>query len=127
VAKAADPKKAAKEVLAKEAVAQTHEETTGEKEEDAGAAFVAAVEALCRDMDQIAARAKSLKDSPLSYTMHVDSAVAQVQAARQTLWQGRPAYSCPYCKGEGCDVCKRTGRVKKATFESGTKAMDGQS
>jgi len=110
VAKAADPKKAAKQVLAK----AEEKPGEGDKEEDAGAEFVAAVEALCRDMDQLAARIKSLKESPLSYTMHLDSAAAQVQAARQTLWQGRPAFSCPYC-------------VKKATFESGTKAMEGQS
>jgi hypothetical protein len=78
-------------------------------------------------MDQIAARLKALKESLFSYCMHVDSAVSQVQAARQTVWQGRPAYSCPYCKGDGCDVCKRTGRVKKTTHDSGTKAMEGQS
>lgn len=127
VAKAEDPKKAAKEVLAAEATAQAHEEATGEAEVDPANAFVSDVETLCRDMDQIAARLKALKGSPLSYCMHVDSAVSQVQAARQTIWQGRPAYSCPYCKGAGCDVCKRTGRVKKTTFDSGTKAMEGQS
>lgn len=127
VATAADPKKAAAQVLAEEAVAVAHEESDGEKEADPAAAFVSDVEALCRDMDQIAARLKALKGSPLSYCMHVDSAVSQVQAARQTIWQGRPAYSCPYCKGEGCDVCKRTGRVKKTTHDSGTKAMEGQS
>jgi hypothetical protein len=45
VAKAADPKKAAKEALAAEAVAVAHEEQTAEKEADLAAEFVGAVEA----------------------------------------------------------------------------------
>lgn len=92
---------------------------------DEGAEFVTAVESLCRDMDQIAARMKALKASRFSYSIHIDSAVSQVEAARKTLWQGRAAHMCPYCKGEpdGCKPCNNTGRVKKNTFDSGTAAV----
>lgn len=92
---------------------------------DEGAEFVATVETLCRDTDQIAARMKALKPSHFSYSIHIDSAISQVEAARKTLWQGRPAHVCPYCKGEpdGCKPCNNTGRVKKTVFDSGTKAV----
>jgi hypothetical protein len=121
VAKAKDPKKAAREALAKPRLC----EPEGEEAEkpDHGAEFVATVETLCRDMDQIGVRLEALKASPFSYSIHVDSAASQVKAARQTLWQGRPAHTCPYCKGEGCKTCHTTGRVKRSTFDSGTKAV----
>lgn len=93
---------------------------------DAGAEFVAAVETLCREMDQLAARMKALKASPFSYAIHIDSSAAQVEAARKALWQGRPAHPCPYCRAEvspTCRACKGTGRVKKTTYDSGTAAM----
>lgn len=91
---------------------------------DRGAEFVAAVETLCRDMDQIAGRMKALKESPYAHSIHIDSAVSQVEAARKTLWQGRPAHACPYCAGEDkdCKACKGTGRVKKTVFDSGAAA-----
>jgi ParB-like chromosome segregation protein Spo0J len=119
IAKAADPKKAAKEELAKQ------EETpeTPETPADEGAEFVKAVETLCREMDQVAARMKALKSSRFAYSINIDSSVSQVQAARQTFWQGRPAHPCPYCSAEGCKACAMTGRVKKATHDSGREAM----
>jgi hypothetical protein len=122
VAKAKDKKKAAKDAIAKAKATEPEAEATPA---EPGAEFVATVESLCRDVDQIAARMKALKESPLAYSIHIDSAVSQVEAARKTLWQGRPAHICPYCKGQGCDTCKKTGRVKKNTFDSGTKAMGG--
>lgn len=134
VAKAKDPKKAAREALKKKPAAS---ESPTDAEQEAAiaaleadtkpdpAAFVAAVETLCRDIDQIARRMKELKTSPLSYPMHVDSAVSQVEAARKTLWQGRPAHECPYCHGEGCKTCNGTGRVKKTTYDSGMEAVGG--
>ncbi len=95
---------------------------------DPGAEFVDAVEAICRDADQLAARMKALKASPFAYSIHIDSSVSQVEAARKALWQGRPAHVCPYCRGEDkgektCKACQGTGRVKKTTFDSGTKAV----
>lgn len=93
---------------------------------DEGGQFVATVEALCRDADHIVARMKALKASPYSHSIHVDSAVAQVEAARKTLWQGRPAHPCPYCKAEprpACRACRGTGRVKRSTFDSGRAAV----
>lgn len=92
---------------------------------DPGDEFVASVETVCRDADQLAARMKALKASPFAYSIHVDSAVSQIEAARKTLWQGRPAHVCPYCKGadDKCRACQGTGRVKKTTFDSGTKAV----
>lgn len=116
IAKAADPKKAAKEELAKQ-------DETPEPPADEGAEFVKAVETLCREMDHVAARMKALKSSRFAYSINIDSSVSQVQAARQTFWQGRPAHPCPYCSGEGCKACAMTGRVKKATHDSGREAM----
>lgn len=117
VAKAKDPKKAAKEELAKKPDPETPA--------DEGAEFVKEVETLCRDVDQIAARMKALKSSRFAYSINIDSSVSQVEAARKTFWQGRPAHPCPYCAGEGCKTCANTGRVKKATHESGKEAMGG--
>jgi len=116
IAKAADPKKAAKEELAKQ-------DETPETPADEGAEFVKAVETLCREMDQVAARMKALKSSRFAYSINIDSSVSQVQAARQTFWQGRPAHPCPYCSAAGCKACAMTGRVKKATHDSGREAM----
>jgi ParB-like chromosome segregation protein Spo0J len=94
VAGAKNPKKAAKESLAEEAVAAAHEEQTGEKEADPAAEFVASVESLCRDMDQIAARLKALKESLFSYCMHVDSAVSASPRRSHAARRRR----CRYCR-----------------------------
>ena len=127
VAQADDPKAAAKEVLRREEGAVTRPDEPVGSESAGGEAdgFVAAVESLCRDVDQIAARMKSLKSSRYAYSINVDSSVAQVEAARKTLWQGRPAHVCPYCKGEGCKTCAQTGRVKRSTYDSGREAIGG--
>lgn len=109
------------------------EDAPGEEQEEAresldqGKEFVVSVEDLCRDIDRVAARMKGLKASRFCYSMHVDSAVAQVEAARKTLWQGRPSHVCPYCKGEpdGCRACNNTGRVKRSTHDSGVEAVGG--
>lgn len=90
---------------------------------DEGKQFVGEVETLCRDVDQIAERLKALKESKFSYSIHVDSALQQIQAARSTLWQGRPAHVCPYCKGEGCKPCAQTGRVKMTSLKAGKEAV----
>lgn len=93
---------------------------------DEGVAFVGEVETLCRDMDQLAGRMKELKKSKYGYSIHVDSAVQQVEAARKTLWQGRPCESCPYCEAnetDGCKTCNGTRRVKKATADRGREAV----
>jgi hypothetical protein len=126
VAKAKDPKKAAKEALKKKGDKPAPaEEKKKDESPDPGAEFVSEVETLCRDIDQIAARMKELKKSKFSYPIHVDSAVSQVEAARKTLWQGRPAHVCPYCKGAGCKPCNGTGRVKKTTYDTGRDAVGG--
>lgn len=120
IAAASDPKQAAKEELAK----QEEEEP---EEIDHGAEFVASVETLCRDMDSIAKRIKELSGQRFAYSIHLDSAASQVEAARKTLWQGRPAHTCPYCSGEGCKACNGTGRVKRSTYDAGREAMGDQS
>ena len=140
VAKAKDPKKAAKDALTKKKGGEeasgpgdwlsgldgrSGQEGEGEEKDSPADGFVALVETLCRDIDQIAGRLKALKPDPLSYSMHIDSAVAQVEAARKTLWQGRPAHDCPYCEGKGCKTCNQTGRVKKTTYDSGREAVGG--
>lgn len=99
--------------------------------EDMGAdEFVAEVEAICRDMDRTAARVKRLKANKLSYSIHVDSALGQHEAARKTLWQGRPCKPCPYCRAAGepqpnCRSCRGTGRVKPASYAAGVEAVGG--
>lgn len=131
VAEAPDPKKAAKLALAKVEAKKPEPEPEPQPEPepvDEGYEFVCAVETLCREIDQIAARMKGLKASRFSHSIHIDSAAAQVEAARKTLWQGRPSHECPYCKGDispECRACKGTGRVKRTTFDSGTAAMGG--
>lgn len=90
---------------------------------DEGKAFVGEVETLCRDIDQVVDRMKALKQSKFSYSIHVDSAVSQVQAARSALWQGRPDHVCPYCNGDGCKPCGKTGRVKLTSFKSAKEAV----
>ncbi len=128
IVEAEDPKKEAKKRIKKKkakAAEQKPEEPTSEPAADPAEAFVNSVETLCREIDQIAARMKKLKESPLAYCIHIDSAVSQVEAARKTLWIGRPAHKCSYCKGEGCKACHQTGRVKKSSHESGNKAVGG--
>jgi hypothetical protein len=103
-------------------------DATAEPEGDPAKAFVARVETLCRDVDQVVSRMKGLKADRYAYSMHVDSAVSQVEAARKTLWQGRPAFPCPYCEAneaDGCRACNGTKRVKKSTRESGVEAVGG--
>jgi ParB-like chromosome segregation protein Spo0J len=129
VAESDDPKAAAKKAIAKAKKPDPEPEPQPDPEPvDEGYEFVCAVETLCRDIDQIAARMKALKASRFSHSIHIDSAAAQVEAARKTLWQGRPSHECPYCQGEispECRACKGTGRVKRTTFDSGTAAMGG--
>lgn len=98
-------------------------------EADPAADSLAAVETLCRDMDAVAGRMKGLKADRYCYAIHVDSAVAQVEAARKTLWQGRAAFPCPYCEASGepgCRACGGTRRVKRSTRDSGLEAMGGR-
>ncbi len=136
VAAADDPKAEAKKQLPKKppkaAEEPKVEDASGPVEEpapvDEGAEFVRAVEALCRDMDQIAARTKQLKKSRFGYSIHVDSAASQIEAARKTLWQGRPAHPCPYCVAsgsDGCKACNGTTRVKQSTMKIGQEAVGG--
>lgn len=113
IAKSPDPKKAAAKELKKAA----------EAEVDPAAEFVESVERICRDIDQIVSRITDAKASRYAYPMHIDSAVAQIQAARKTLWQGRPKFDCPYCTRAGCKVCNMTGVVKKSTHEAGVEAV----
>ena len=99
-------------------------------EADLGEVFVADVETLCRDMDKIAARIKAMKATPYAFSIHLDSAASQVEAARKTLWQGRPAHPCPYCRANeqvkpDCRACHGTSRVKKSVYDAGVDAVGG--
>ena len=80
---------------------------------------------VAESVERFKARMVELKSSPLSYGMHIDSAAAQIEAARKTLWQGRPSHTCPYCKGEKCKTCNQTGRVKKGAHDRGMEAVGG--
>jgi|GEM_PF-2064685 len=95
------------------------------EETEDGTKFVETVETLCREMDAVAARIRDLKGSPFSYSIGWEPAAAQVEAARKTLWQGRPAHVCPYCRGPGCQACHQTGRVKRSTHDAGKTAKEG--
>lgn len=120
---------------------EEHDEVDGEGEEaapreeptpeaDAGEVFLQDVETLCRDMDKIAARIKAMKATPYAFSIHLDSAASQVEAARKTLWQGRPAHPCPYCRANeqvkpDCRACHGTSRVKKSVYDAGVDAVGG--
>jgi hypothetical protein len=98
-----------------------------DQERDEGDVFVEVVTGICKDLDKIIARMKDLGHDRHSHSIHLDSAVSQAKAARQTLWLGRPAHPCPYCEAKGagdCKACHGTRRVKKALFESGRDAAE---
>jgi hypothetical protein len=42
-----------------------------------------------------------------------------VYQGRPTVYQGRPAHVCPYCKGKDpdCNACKGKGWVTRGMFE----------
>lgn len=110
--------------------AATGEQGSGEEEVDPADAFVQRVETLCRQIDRINAEVAELKKDRLSFSMHVDSAVAQIKAARSTLWQGRPNCDCPYCRineTDGCKACCMTKRVSKRIYDAGVEAVGGAS
>lgn len=116
-----------------ESVHAAHEEMKARQEEseeetDPGEEFVESVEKLCRDIDQIVKRMKELKQSKFAYCMHIDSAVSQVEAARKSLWIGRPCHPCPYCEANeasGCKACGNTNRVNKGIRDRGLDAVGG--
>lgn len=103
--------------------AKTPEPVEVVEAEDPGKAFVAELEETCREIDRLKARIESWKSNPLVYTTHWQSHVANLESVRKSIWQGRPCHVCPYCDGEKCDTCKKTGRVQKSTYKSGCEAM----
>ncbi|HVK14425.1 MAG TPA: hypothetical protein VM597_37145 [Gemmataceae bacterium] len=116
-------KEAAKEQRQKKAADPEPDEPA--EDVDPGLEFVKDVEALCRDMDGIKARVLSLAGNRFAYSIGYDAAASQIEAARKTLWQGRPAHPCPYCDAAGCRACANTGRVKKSTADAGKSAKGG--
>jgi hypothetical protein len=92
--------------------------------------YVGQLEELCRDLDRLAARMKSLRGSPYSHSIQWQAVEDQVKAARSAVWNGRPLFGCPYCDAEGevktnCKACRGTNRVHKGTHERGTAAVGG--
>lgn len=78
------------------------------------------VRQICRSLDHAGRELERLGKSPAGVHMHWQSARSQLRSARQTLWQGRPAYVCPVCRGltADCQVCRGAGFVAAATYNS---------
>jgi hypothetical protein len=57
---------------------------------------------------------------PVGFHTHWQSARSEIRAAKKTMLGGRPAYACPYCRGEkkDCRVCYGHGFVATASYES---------
>jgi hypothetical protein len=78
------------------------------------------VRSICRSLDDAGRELERMGKSPAGVHMHWQSARSQLRSARQTLWQGRPAYVCPVCRGlaSDCQVCRGAGFVAAATYNS---------
>ncbi len=78
-----------------------------------------------RSLDATAAALGELGKTPLCAHMHWKAAQQQIQAARKSLWQGRPAYVCPYCKcaKPECKACRGHGFVSAFTYDAAPPEM----
>jgi hypothetical protein len=74
---------------------------------------------LLKAMDDLGKEIERIGRTPLGASMHWQSARSSLKAARQTMYQGRPAHVCPYCKGAkpDCNACKGHGWVTRAMYE----------
>jgi hypothetical protein len=74
---------------------------------------------LLKAMDDLGKEIERIGKSPLGACMYWDSARSSLKAARKTMYQGRPAHVCPYCKGKDpdCNACRGRGWVTKAMYE----------
>lgn len=81
-------------------------------------AFTSAKEfdALNRDLQAISKRLEQLAE--LSPFLHLQSVQADISNAKRAVKFARPYAVCGYCKGKGCEACKRTGWVPKNIYES---------
>jgi hypothetical protein len=81
---------------------------------------------LCRCLDQAGRELERLGKDPVGVHLHWQSAQSQLRSARQTVWQGRPAFVCPYCGGKGadCQWCRGHGFVTPATYHSHKKSQE---
>ncbi len=57
---------------------------------------------------------------PAGTHLHYQSIATHLTNAKNSLWQGRPAYVCPYCKGtkESCKACKGQGWVPPRVYDN---------
>jgi hypothetical protein len=80
--------------------------------------------AVCRTLDEAAREIGRLGKAPVGAHAHWQSAQSQLRAARKTLWAGRPAHACPYCRGEkdDCQACRGHGFVTASTYEQAKEA-----
>jgi hypothetical protein len=80
--------------------------------------------AVCRTLDEAAREIARLGKGPVAVHAHWQSAQSQLRAARKTLWAGRPAHACPYCRGEkdDCQACRGHGFVTASTYEQAKEA-----
>jgi hypothetical protein len=80
--------------------------------------------AVCRTLDEAAREIGRLGKTPVGAHAHWQSAQSQLRSARKTLWAGRPAPACPYCRGEkdDCQACRGHGFVTASTYEQAKEA-----
>ena len=86
-------------------------------------AAVAQIESFCRHLDTDVAGIKELAAQPGGWLIHKDSHVQVLNQVRKSLWQTRPAYVCPYCRGgaltkEPCSGCNGHGLVNKSIYDN---------
>lgn len=122
VAKSKNPKEAAEKVL--------DHEPEDTPPPDPSEEFCTLLNAMCRDLDDMARRVGELKDLPFGRFVHWQSAQTQIKNARETLHAGRPTHECPYCKVAGepqpkCRSCGGLNVVTKSTYKAGVAAVGG--
>lgn len=76
-----------------------------------------------RRRDQINELIKAVEEEgkgPAGAHLHSQSIATHLANAKNGLWQGRPAYVCPYCKGEkaSCKACKGQGWVNPRLYDN---------
>jgi hypothetical protein len=80
---------------------------------------------LLHQMDQLVKEIERVGKMPVGLHTHWQSAQSQIRAAKSTMRGGRPAYVCPYCRGEkkDCQACGGHGWVTVTTYEQAPPEM----
>jgi len=75
-------------------------------------------EEIIRQLRRAKADAKALCGTPLGAHLQLQAVTADIDNAINAIKFAAPYAPCPYCRADGCKVCKKTGWVGKTAFES---------